>query len=158
MDLTDPVQARVARDLNEPAFVDGVADGKWAIMSIRWPYIAFSITAGDDRLFGIRVNLEGYAAAAPAGTPWDLVGNRAATFDELPIGTRADRVFRSEWSKSNQLTPYMATERTILLPTQHEGWKSQYPTRAWNARRDIAFYLEQLHRELRTCKIPEGSQ
>lgn len=155
MDLTDPVQARVARDLEEAAFVDGVMQGKWAIISSTWPTVVFSVTAGDDRQFGIAVNLEDYPGAAPAGTPWDLASGRPAVLEDLPTGARADRVFRSGWSTGHQLTPYMATERAVLGPGEHPTWSTDYPSRAWNGARNLAFYLEQLHRELRTCKIPE---
>lgn len=157
MDAVDPAQTRVAHDLVAPAFLDGVADGRWKLVRNAWPHVTFAITAGDGREFGIRVELSGYTAAAPAGIPWDLITDRPSTEAELPAGTRADVVFRSGWSTANSWTPYMATER-LLLTSGHPDWATLYPSRAWSPGRDLAFYLEQLHAELRTCTIPEPTK
>lgn len=154
MEAVDPAQERVAHDLRAPAFLDGVADGRWELVKNAWPYLTFAITAGDGRKFGIRVELSGYSASAPAGIPWNLVAKQPSTELELPMGIRADVVFRSGWPKANNWTPYMATER-VLLTAGHPDWATLYPGRAWNSGRDLAFYLEQLHTELRTCTIPE---
>lgn len=152
----DPFRVRLERDLRAPAFTDGIEQGRWRLRLLTWPTGLFSVTAGDGREFGIRVAFDGYPNRPPAGTPWHLAEDRPAALQDLPMGQRAERVFRSAWSQQSGLTPYMATERAIITEG-HPDWVARYPTRAWTAERTVAFYLEELHRELQTCTIPGSS-
>jgi hypothetical protein len=104
----------------------------------------------------MRVNVSGYPTAAPAGTPWDIDADGPLIAAALPSGPGAAGVFCSDWSKINGWTPYMATER-LLIQGDHFSWAPQHPERAWNPTRTIAFYLAELHKELRSCTIPEVS-
>jgi hypothetical protein len=60
-------------------------------------------------------------------------------------------VFRVDWSVANSNAPYMACDRVGLAT--HQQWAAAHPDRAWNPRRDIAFYLEQIHHELQAAQL-----
>jgi len=150
----DPAWVAIEEDLQAVPVLDGVENGYWRVVSLTFPTLIVAITAGDGRVFGMRVDLTGYPTVAPAGTPWHLDVNRPLTQMELPAGPSAEVVFRSHWSSINGWTPYMASER-VLIQGDHATWAPQHPERSWNPTRTIAFYLTELHKELRSCTVPE---
>lgn len=151
--MVDVVLERVQDDLLDPSFVDGVVHGRWRIVDFSWPFLTVGIAAGLGGEFGMRINLEDFPAQAPAGIPWILSSNRPAALSELPSGGIAEQVFRSGWSQAHQLTPYMASERVVTMVGEHPEWIQAYPSRAWNAGRKLAFYLQELSFELRRCSV-----
>jgi len=150
----NPNQERVELDMLEPAFLDGVERRKWRVVGLQWPYLLVGIAAGDGGELGMRIELDQFPTQAPAGIPWILDEDRASTINELPTGARAERIFRSGWSQGHEWTPYMASERLVTRVNEHPEWQQMYPSRAWNVSRHLSFYLEQLHRELRSCGMP----
>lgn len=153
-EVFDPARLAIEEDLQSVPVLDGVENGHWRVVSLNFPMLTVAITAGDARQFGMRVDVTGYPTAAPAGTPWHIDANRPLTQTELPTGPSAETVFRSQWSSINRWTPYMASERA-LIQGDHATWAPQHPERSWNPTRTIAFYLTELHKELRSCTIPE---
>lgn len=153
-EVFDPARVAIEEDLHSVPVLDGVENGYWRVASLNFPTLIVAITAGDRREFGMRVDVTGYPTAAPAGTPWHIDENRPLTQTELPTGASAETVFRSHWSSINKWTPYMASER-LLIQGDHVTWAPQHPERSWNPTRNIAFYLTELHKELRSCTIPE---
>jgi len=153
-EVFDPARVAIEEDMQSVPVLDGVENRYWRVVSLNFPILIVAITAGNGREFGMRVDVTGYPTAAPAGTPWHIDGNRPLTQAELPAGPSAETVFRSHWSSINGWTPYMASER-VLIQGDHATWASQHPDRSWNPTRTIAFYLTELHKELRSCTIPE---
>jgi len=154
MEVFDPARVAIEEDLQSVPVLDGVENGYWRVVSLHFPTLIVAITAGDGREFGMRVDVTNYPTAAPAGTPWRIDANRPLTPTELPAGASAETVFRSQWSSINGWTPYMASER-VLIQGDHAIWAPQHPDRSWNPTRTIAFYLMELHKELRSCTIPD---
>ena len=150
----DPSQTALRADLESAQFEDGAERGRWRFVSLDWPYLTLAISAGDGNELGMRIQVNGYPTAPPAGIPWDLDVGCALPLARLPMGGGAQQVFRSQWSISNSNTPYMATERRIIVPGGHEAWAQQHAEPGWNPNRTIAFYAQQLHAELRGCTIP----
>lgn len=155
-EVYDPARVAIEDDLRSVPVLDGVENGYWRVVDLAFPTLTIAVTTGDGRELGMRVDVTGYPAAAPAGTPWSIVANRPLTLAELPSGATAETVFRSAWSAINGWTPYMASER-LLVQGDHATWGAEHPERSWNPNRTIAFYLTELHKELRSCIMPEAT-
>ncbi|MCX7523421.1 hypothetical protein OSC27_14190 [Microbacterium sp. STN6] len=153
-DTVDPARAAIEEDLQSVPFLDGVEKRYWRVVRVDFPMLLVAVTTGDGRELGMRLDVSGYPTDAPAGTPWNIGTNEPLELAALPSGSAAQTVFRSEWSRINGWTPYMATER-LLIQGDHPQWGSQHPERAWNPSRTITFYLSELHKELRSCTMPE---
>lgn len=149
----DPIRRRVERDLVAADFELGVDAGLWRDATLIWPHLTVTIIAGDGNEFGMRLALDGYPATAPAGQPWDLQEDCPLSPACWPTGGTAPQVFRHDWSIQNGNAPYMACDR-IGLAT-HPNWATDNPERAWHAGRTIAFYLSEIHHELRGATIPQ---
>ncbi|MGH3302824.1 MAG: DUF7665 family protein, partial [Streptosporangiaceae bacterium] len=70
-----------------------------------------------------------------------------------PVGGATSQVFRQNWPDSNNPAPYMACDRAGVAA--HPQWATQHPDRAWHPGRTIAFYLREIHRELRAATLPQ---
>lgn len=149
---TDPCCARLERDLMTSRFESGVSAGLWRLVNLDWPYVTAAITAGDGNELGMRLLVDGYPGVAPAGQPWNIDRDEPLPPARWPGGGSAAQVFRADWSVGNGNAPYMACDRVGLAT--HRQWATQHPDRAWNSRRDIAFYLEQIHHELQAAQLP----
>lgn len=151
---TDPARIRLERDLIRDDFEGGVSAGLWRVLSSDWPVLIVAITAGDRNEAVMRVLVDDYPARAPSGQPWHLETSAVLPIELWPISTVEGGVspFRKDWSPSNDSAPYVACDR-IGLGT-HADWANNYPERAWNPGRTIAFYLSEMHRELQCTKVP----
>jgi hypothetical protein len=152
---TDPGRLRLDRDLASGDFESGVGAGLWRLVSLSWPYLTVTITAGDGNQLAMRILIDGYPRAAPGGEPWNLDRGEALPASRWPTGGTAGLVFRPDWSPANKNAPYMACDRTGLAG--HPGWANEHPARAWNPSRTIAFYLREVHHELRSATLPRAS-
>ncbi|WP_309127102.1 hypothetical protein [Microbacterium sp.] len=155
-EAADPARVAIEEDLQSASVLDGVENGRWRVVSLVFPVLIVAVIARDGRELGMRVDVSGYPTAAPAGIPWHLAAGRPLVVAELPTGPAAHIVFHSQWSQLNGWTPYMATER-LIIQKDHPEWATVHPGRAWNPTRTIAFYLTELHKELRSCTIPAVS-
>lgn len=149
----DPCKQRLERDLASASFDRGVDAGAWRLVSLEWPHLTVAIRAGDGKEFGMRLQVDGYPGVPPAGQPWDLAKDAPLPSSRWPTGGMTSMVFRHDWSVGSSNAPYLACDRVGLAT--HPHWASQHPERAWNPRRSIEFYLEQIHHELRAAAIPE---
>jgi len=154
--VNDPCQVRLERHLRSSEFESGVAAGLWRLVSLDWPYLIVTITAGDGNELGMRLHIDGYPSKAPAGQPWDIVQDMPLPVSRWPTGGTAFQIFRSDWSVQNGNAPYMACDRVGL--GTHPDWATQHPHRAWNPGRTITFYLREIHHELRAARLPAPTE
>jgi len=148
----DPCQSRLRRDLQSAQVEAGVDAGFWRIVEMAWPVLTVAITVGDGAEAGMRLDVEDYPLAAPAGRPWDLAGNTLLPVDRWPITGRNPEVFRPDWSPGNGNAPYLPCDRVGLAT--HPNWATEHPERAWSRSRTIGFYLQELHRALSGARLP----
>jgi hypothetical protein len=149
----DPCQTRLERDLASDRFDSGVDAGAWRLIAADWPYLTVAVTAGDGHELGMRLLADGYPGVAPAGQPWDLDKDVPLPVSRWPTGGSTTMVFRHDWSVGNDNAPYLACDRVGLAT--HPEWATQHPDRAWNPRRTIDFYLDQIHHELQAATLPQ---
>lgn len=147
----DPGLARIEGDLASSEFESGVSAGLWRVASLRWPVLVVAITAGDGNKLGMRLVVDRYPGAAPAGQPWDLERDVPLPTSRWPTGGSAPQVFRLDWSVQNANAPYMACDRTGLAT--HSHWATDHPGRAWHPARTITFYLLEISHELRGATL-----
>lgn len=152
--IVDPHERRIAEDLSSYEFEAGVDAGMWSIVSVSWPVLIVTITAGDGSKLGMRLLVDGYPAIPPSGQPWDIDLDAPLPLNQWPTGGSASQIFRADWSVPNGNAPYMACDRVAL--TSHPDWAVAHPTRAWNAGRGITFYVGEVHHELRGAILPEA--
>ena len=150
----DPCQARLRLDLRNAAVDAGVDAGSWRIVGLSWPTLTIAITVDGGQEVGIRVDVQGYPATAPAGQLWDLTAEAPLPVERWPVTGRNPEVFRPDWSPSNVNAPYLACDRVGL--STHPGWANERPERAWHPGRTIVFYLEEIHRMLSGAQLPSG--
>ncbi|HUZ56018.1 MAG TPA: hypothetical protein VMU94_26270 [Streptosporangiaceae bacterium] len=150
---TDPARRRLERDLQAADFDSGVRAGLWRLLSLRWPHLEVAVTAGDGHELGMRIAVDGYPGQAPGGQLWDIERDMPLPIARWPVSGSAAHVFRRDWPNSNSPGPYMACDRAGLAA--HTNWATEHPSRAWNPGRTIAFYLREIHRELRDATLPQ---
>lgn len=148
-----PNESQLRADLIGEAFLAGVRAGRWRSPRLDWPVLFIEIAVGDLAFLAMRLSVDGYPLRAPQGQPWDPDAAAALAPALWPRGGNADRVFRADWSPSNENAPYLACDR-IGLAT-HPNWASDHPERSWNASRSIDFYLAEVATELADADLPE---
>ena len=146
----DPGRLLFERHLKTSGFESGVSQGFWRHLDTSWPYATFIVKVGSDGELAVRLLLDGYPTQAPAGQPWDLELGSVLAQGRWSVGGPEPQVFRPDWSPSNGFAPYLACDRIALAG--HPDWRST--ARAWNAECDVAFYLRELHRDLRPARLP----
>ncbi|HWC35477.1 MAG TPA: hypothetical protein VG650_11710 [Mycobacteriales bacterium] len=146
----DPVEAAATADLAHARMRAAADEGRFAIVVFQHPVALGWVAVGEGRL-GLRLDLNGYPGAAPAGQPWDL--DRGSTLEAArwPVGGRP--VFRRDWSPSNGNAPYLAVDR-IALAT-HPNWRAELPGRAWTPTMNVYDYLSALHEALGLSRLPD---
>jgi hypothetical protein len=149
---TEPARRRLECDLRSADFDSGVDAGLWRLSVLQWPYLKVAVTAGDGRELGMRIAVDDYPTRAPAGQLWDLGLDAPLPVSRWPTGGSSGLVFRRDWPSVSSPAPYMACDRVGL--TAHGNWATEHPTRAWNPRRTITFYLREIHHELRSTALP----
>ena len=142
-----PIDERVLRQhVASSAFTVGIAQEQWRIIGeIKWPYVLIAITAAPRETgppeFFFRFNLANYPASPPTATLWDPQSAAVLEASLRPKGGRAGNVFRIVWQDKPCL--YAPFDRVAL--THYPDWSQQFPKRAWNANRDLAWVLRYLH-------------
>ncbi len=66
--------------------------------------------------------------------------------ERRPNGFLVGHVFRTDWEDGEAL--YAPWDRKGL--SWHSEWAQNYPADAWHSERDIAFFLERVHKLLNT--------
>lgn len=142
---------RVFRDhVSSARFQDGVDRGRWRVVGdIEWPSVLIAVTAGPrdnaPKEFFLRFDLTGYPVSAPTATPWNLMAGAVLEEDQRPKGELVGQVFRSDWEEGKAL--YAPFDR-VALDRYHPDWRQIYPRQAWNAKRDLVWVLQNLHKML----------
>ena len=144
-----PDERTLRNHLEQPAFVEGVARGRWRVMGqVDWPHVLVAVSAaqrdsGPPEFF-LRFNLDGYPASAPTVTPWDPETGDKLDFDRRPKGEVVGHIFRTDWEDGYAL--YAPFDRVALK--RHPDWSQKYSGQAWIPSKDLAWVLRQLHRLL----------
>ena len=73
--MSAPDERAFAADIAKPAFRLAVAEGRWRVVRVEWPYVFVCVTAKDGTGHNLRLNCEGYPQSPPTGGPWDLERN-----------------------------------------------------------------------------------
>jgi len=115
----------------------------------RVDHIVYAWVAVGDAHLGLRIDVVGSPAAAPASQPWDLSTNQPLQVAVWPVGRP---VFRPDWSPGNGNAPYLACDRVGLAT--HPAWATEYPGRAWSPTMTLVDYLRQVHDALRGSILP----
>jgi hypothetical protein len=139
-----PDQWAFCDHLRSARFQAGIDTRRWRLISITWPYALIAISAapreGAPEEFVLRFELSGYPTTAPTGCPWDCDQDTVLPAGKRPKGSRVGHIFRTDWEEGRAL--YAPWDRLALA---HGGWAEKYPMYVWNARRDLTFYLTNVH-------------
>lgn len=139
-----PDEQAVRDHFRSGRFVAGTDAGRWRLISVTWPHALIAVSAaprdGAPEEFVLKFELSGYPAAAPTGCPWDLDADVILPAGKRPKGSRAGHIFRTDWEQGRAL--YAPWDRLAL---GHGDWASKYPIYVWNGRRDLTFYLTNVH-------------
>lgn len=141
-----PDRTLLERDLAAPQFRCGEIRGYWRRVSTLWPHVVIEVSAAprlnSPSSYAFRFECSGYRQTPVTAQPWNTVSNAALPAKDWPTGRSiVPSVFRPEWKAGTCL--YLPCDRTSIQG--HEGWRSQHPSRLWNAARGIICYLEQLY-------------
>lgn len=137
-----PDQRAVIEHLKSARFQQGVDAGQWQVLSLQWPTMLIGLHAAprdgapDD--FVLCFDLSGYPQAAPTAGLWDMSSSAYMGPERRPKGDRATTIFRGDWENGRAL--YAPYDRVAL--SGHGEWAQKHPQHAWNATRDLSFYLE----------------
>lgn len=127
-------------------FAGGVARRRWRVAGdIEWPHAVIAVSAAprpdSPPEFFLRFDLEGYPVSPPTMAPWDPETKGVLAADRRPKGKHAALAFRPDWESGRAL--YLPFDRVALAA--HPDWAQQYPRRAWNADRTLAWVLRCIH-------------
>lgn len=141
--MTAPDQRAFEADVAKATFRLAVTEERWRLLKTVWPYVYFSITAGDRRKHVVRLNVAGYPQVGPTGGPWDMDRDQILAFDLWPRGSggRVSAVFRHDWQNGAAL--YHPFDRVSW--DSHSNWRNEMPAKVWTPVRGISQYLEALH-------------
>lgn len=138
-------RASFERDVAAAPFLEGVARGRWALVTVNWPFALFEVTARDGATVHLRMQLGGYPAALPTGGLWDPQSDAVLGADRWPKGDGVfSSVFRRDWQQGRAL--YFPLDRVSLQG--HHDWPANYPHLRWRPELGIVQYLAEAHRLL----------
>lgn len=143
-----PDERAFCADVEKPAFRLAVAEKRWRLVGVAWPFALIAISAADSRDYVLRLNCAGYPQAPPTGGPWDTDKNTILAASRWPRskGGRVATVFRPEWKGGSAL--YLPCDRESI--TGHDNWHHELPSKIWRPADGINQYLELVH-ELLNC-------
>lgn len=146
--MIGPDQRAFEADVAKAAFRLGVAEGRWRLAALAWPFAFIGVVAKDGREYVLRLNCAGYPQVAPTGGPWDLLAGRILAFDLWPRGRggRVSAVFRTDWKGGAAL--YLPCDRESLVG--HENWRRDTPSKIWRPADGVVQYLELVHELLQS--------
>ena len=144
-----PDERALRSHLEHPAFLEGVARGRWRVADqINWPYVLIAVSAaprenGPSEFF-FRFDLDGYPASAPTINLWDPEKGDKLGLEKRPKGEVVAHVFRTDWEEGRAV--YAPFDRIALKG--HAKWPRKHPGQAWDPSKDLAWVIRQLHRWL----------
>jgi hypothetical protein len=141
--MTDPAEAHVWADLDDPGFLVGVAGGRWRVIAHRFPRLDFAISAtepdGSASEYSFLAELTGYPAAGPMVRIWDMESDAPLAVERRPKGNRRVAVTFQRWGDDTIYRPW--DRRT----GPHNNNAINLPHLAWRSDRRLAFIFEDLH-------------
>lgn len=146
--MSSPDERALRADIQRPAFRLAVAEGRWRVIDITWPFLLVGITAAEGREFTLRLECRGYPQTPPTGGPWDPRTNRVPPAQQWPQskGGRVATVFKPGWKNGTAL--YLPCDRQSI--EGHDNWRNEMPSKIWRPAAGIVQYLELVH-ELLNC-------
>jgi hypothetical protein len=145
--MVGPDERTLRGHLQLDRFKVGVADGRWRLVEIAWPYVRIAVSAAPQPAspeeFVIRLDMSGYPEVAPTGGVWDMEGDCTLAEDKRPKGERAALIFRYSGFGGAPTAMYAPWDREGLKA--HPEWAQKHPQSAWNPERDITFILANVH-------------
>lgn len=140
-----PDHAQFECDLSLPDFLEGIARGKWRLLSKEWPCAVFAVRARDEDEFGFRFDCAGYPIKSPTARLWSLKDDAALKRDDWPKGSKSFlSVFNPDWKNGTAL--YHPYDR--IARQGHNDWPKQYPHLVWDTSSTFIQYLVEIHRFL----------
>lgn len=138
-----PDQKALQADLAKASFRLGVAEKRWQLLGVSWPYLVIAVTAKDGRAFALRFECSGYPASPPTAGLWDAVRNARLADEDWPKsrGGRMGAVFRRDWKNGTAL--YLPCDRESIVG--HDNWRTEMPSKIWRPSVGIVHYLELVH-------------
>lgn len=145
-EVLDPAQSRFELELSSPGFRAGAQSDKWRLVEKNFPVYLIEINGtrpdGSRAWFCIRFEVRGYPEQKVWAQQWSLGRNATATQEEWPRGNeRVETAFKG-WSENNVPHLYCPWERAA---SNHNGFHSAHPGKAWNSERKFTFILEDLY-------------
>ncbi|RUY22839.1 hypothetical protein EN978_34125 [Mesorhizobium sp. M7A.F.Ca.US.001.04.1.1] len=141
--MLDPAEARVRADLEHPAIIAGVDEGRWLIHAFAFPRLDFVIAAtepdGKPSEYGFRGDLTNFPATSPMVRIWDLERDVALAVNNRPKGNQRIAITFQQWGDD---TVYRPWDR---MTGPHGNNANNLPHLAWRVDRRILFIFEDLH-------------
>ena len=141
--MENPAEAAVAIDLANARFRSGSRRGFWRLVEYSFPYLTMAVAATEpdesSSEYFFRFELSGYRGTAPEVRIWDQAHSTLLPFERRPKGP--ERVVHGfkQWGHE---TVYRPWDR---LAGPHNNWPRDHQDLIWNASRDLAFILEDVH-------------
>lgn len=144
-----PDERALRADIAKPTFRVGEACQRWRLLAIAWPYVFIAVRAKDGKEFTLRFDCQGFPAAPPTASPWDMARNAILARDLWPRsrGGRLGAVFNPDWKRGTAL--YLPCDRESIAG--HDQWRVQMPSKIWRPAGGLVQYLELVH-ELLNCR------
>lgn len=140
-DSVSPAERSIRGHIVGARFQSGIDDKRWRLISLEWPSALIAVSAASREKspaeYVLKFDLGGYPLPGLTAGVWDMTTNAFLAEGFRPKGDRAGRVFRTDWEVGRAL--YAPWDYVAL--NSHEQWSGQYPLQAWNANRDLTFYL-----------------
>jgi hypothetical protein len=141
-----PDELTLRAHLAAAGFQMGLDEGAWRLIELDWPNALVGISAAmrtnTPEEFVLRFELSGYPQSAPTSCLWDISTNAMLDPAFYPKGERAATVFRADWEDGRGL--YAPWDR-LAIETHDPSWLGRFPLAAWNPRRELSFYLRNVH-------------
>ncbi len=148
--IAAPDERAFREHLRGGRFRAGIAEGRWRLISMTWPYVVIAVSAAarpnSPAEFALRFELGGYPTTPPTGGLWDLDAGISLPVDRRPKGERLAQLFRVDTWTGGATAMYAPWDRVGLQA--HPEWANQYKLAAWNSTRDLSFILANVHERL----------
>lgn len=150
-----PDEKALRADVAKAPFRLGVAEKRWQLLGIAWPYVLIAVTAKDGRAFLLRFECTGYPATPPTAGLWDAARGAPPTDQGWPKsrGGRLGSVFRRDWKNGTVL--YLPCDRESIVG--HDNWRTEMPSKIWRPSVGIVHYLELVHELLNSSDYQSPS-
>jgi len=140
-----PDQALLARDLQSPRVVAGLATGRWAILRHDFPELILSVSAAGSPAqlpisFTFRCLCDSYPGQAPYVEVWDDATKARPALLPLTSPGVADAL--KNWGAFPGGGVYRPWQRAAAT---HNNWAALCPEDAWHRGRTIHYVLCKLH-------------